>query len=340
MNRKAWISVPVVVIAAAVAIAAMYQFRRSETESKKNAVPAVKLVIATFWTSAGGNVMLAERMGFFRDQGLEVTLQPYPNGSLALAALIEGKADLATVGGPPIALGALKGRRFLILATLFESATVINMIARRDRGIDKPSDLAGKKLGTVFGSVSEFLQDSILDRYDVDSQSIVRINLAPAQTVSALLAGEVDAVTIWAPYALDLRNRLGNQAVVFGTEASYTSPIVLLGRKDLVTQHPEVMRRVLAALDRANAFARSDSSRSVREIAQTLGLDEAIVTADWDPLKFTLGLNQSLVIFLEEQARWAIRRRLVDADAVPNFLEWIYADALAAVKPEAVSVIR
>lgn len=145
--------------------------------------------------------------------------QPHPNGGLALAALLEGKADLATVGGPAIALGALKHDRFLILATLFESPTVIQMIARRDRGIDKPSDLAGKKLGTVFGSVSEFLQDTILDRYDVDPQSIVRINLTQAQTVDALLAGEVDAVTIWPPFSNEMRNRLGNAAVVFGTDA-------------------------------------------------------------------------------------------------------------------------
>jgi NitT/TauT family transport system substrate-binding protein len=156
--------------------------------------------------------------------------------------------------------------------------------------------------------------------------------------VDALIAGEVDAVTIWAPYSLDLIKRLGDTAAVFSDKAIYTSTLNLVAGEELLKQQPEVPRRVLAALLRANAFARSDSDRAARVLAQALELDEAVVKADWNPLNFTLELNQSFIISLEEQARWAIRRRLVEATAVPNFMEWIHTDALAAVKPNAVSV--
>src|SRR3990172_7478040 len=340
MRRKVWSSVAAVLVAAAIAIAVAYQLRRSETDLRKNAVPAVKLVIGTPWIPSSGNVLLAKQLGFFRDEGLDVSLQPYPSGQLAFADLLNGKSDLAIVGGTPLAFESLRGARFYVLATTYESDDSRKMIGRRDRGIAKPQDLAGKKLGTGFTTTSEFVQDSILALHEVDPKSIIRVNLAPAKTVDALLAGEVDAVTIWAPQSLELIKRLGNAAVVFSDKTLYTTTLNLVARDDLVKQHPEVLRSVLAALVRANAFARSDSARAVREVAQALGLDEAVVKADWNPLKFTVALNQSLIIFLEDQARWAIRRRLVEATEVPNFLNWIHADALAAIKPDAVSVIR
>ena len=65
------------------------------------------------------------------------------------------------------------------------------MVGRRDRGIEKTQDLAGKKLGTVFATTSEFVQDSILVLNNVDPRMIVRVNLAPAKTGDALLAGEM-----------------------------------------------------------------------------------------------------------------------------------------------------
>lgn len=340
MSRKVWISVAVAIIAAAVAIAAVYQYRRSETELKKNAVPPVKLVVGTPWIPVSGSVILAKQLGFFRDEGLDVTLQPYQLSNLALTDLLKGKPDLAFVNASAIVLAALTGARFHMLATVYESDNLLKMVGRRDRGIEKPQNLAGKKLGSVFGTPSEFIQDSILALHKVDPESVARVNFAPVQTVNALIGGEVDAVTIWAPYSLELIKRLGDTAVVFSDKAIYTSTLNLVAGEQLLKRQPEVLRRVLAALLRANAFARSDSDRAARVLAQALELDEAVVTADWNPLNFTLELNQSFIISLEEQARWAIRRRLVEATAVPNFMEWIHADALAAVKPDAVSVTK
>jgi len=340
LNRnKLSISVALVVLAAAVAIAVAFQFGRPEADLQNNTAPPVKLVVGTPWIPVSGSVILAKELGFFRDVGLDVTLQPYQLSNLALADLLKGKPDLAFVNASAITLAALRGARFYVLATVYESGDLSKMVGRRDRGIEKAQNLAGKKLGSVFGTPSEFIQDLILATHKVDLQSIVRVNLAPAQTVDALIAGEVDAVTIWAPYSLELIKRLGDTAVVF-SDATYTSTLNLVAGEELVKQHPEVLRRVLAALLRASAFARSDSDRAVREATRALGLNEAVVKTDWNPLNFTVALNQSLIIFLEDQARWAIQRRLVETSTVPNFLEWIHADPLAAINPEAVSVIR
>ncbi len=42
---------------------------------------------------------------------------------------------------------------------------------------------------------------------------------------------------------------------------------------------------------------------------------------------------------MEDSARWAIKNKLTDAKKVPNYLDYIYTDALKAVMPEAVRIV-
>jgi NitT/TauT family transport system substrate-binding protein len=46
------------------------------------------------------------------------------------------------------------------------------------------------------------------------------------------------------------------------------------------------------------------------------------------------------LIAFEDQARWRIKNNLTDKKDVPNYLNFIYLDALEGVKPEAVTIIH
>ncbi|NVD75057.1 nitrate ABC transporter substrate-binding protein, partial [Duganella sp. BJB1802] len=61
--------------------------------------------------------------------------------------------------------------------------------------------------------------------------------------------------------------------------------------------------------------------------------------AAWPAHHFGLELDQSLLLVLEDQSRWAIKAGLTGARAVPNFLDYIYLDGLKAVSPSEVTII-
>jgi len=72
-----------------------------------------------------------------------------------------------------------------------------------------------------------------------------------------------------------------------------------------------------------------------------------VTTADLDFLSniandynFNVSLHQSLLITLEDQARWAIEHKLTDKSEVPNYLDYIYFDAMNEVKPDDVTIIH
>ena len=52
-----------------------------------------------------------------------------------------------------------------------------------------------------------------------------------------------------------------------------------------------------------------------------------------------MSLDQSLILALEDESRWAIKRGLVREMNIPNYLDFIYLDGLTSVKPEAVRIL-
>ena len=60
----------------------------------------------------------------------------------------------------------------------------------------------------------------------------------------------------------------------------------------------------------------------------------------WADFNFKVGLQQSLLVTLEDQARWSMARGYAPAGPLPNLLPHLYLDALLAVQPERVSVVH
>ena len=111
-------------------------------------------------------------------------------------------------------------------------------------------------------------------------------------------------------------------------------------KKDFARDNPGVVKRFIKAIDRANTFLRENEGESQTIVAEALNLDKEAVVRGWKEGKFTLFLDQALIVSLEDQARWAIKNKLTDATKVPNYLNYIYFDALEAVKPKSMTIIR
>ena len=60
----------------------------------------------------------------------------------------------------------------------------------------------------------------------------------------------------------------------------------------------------------------------------------------WPKHDFRVVLPQALIVAMEDQARWRIDNKLTDATEVPNYLDYVYLDALEEIKPEAIGIIR
>ena len=103
---------------------------------------------------------------------------------------------------------------------------------------------------------------------------------------------------------------------------------------------PEIVKKVLRSLIKAEEFAKTNPEQAIKLVAEKLNVKEAEIKELWPDMIFAISLDQTNVISLEGIARWVIQSKLADKTQVPNYLGFCYLDTLKAVKPETVSIIK
>jgi len=85
---------------------------------------------------------------------------------------------------------------------------------------------------------------------------------------------------------------------------------------------------------------RSEPERSRAVMTTFLQADTRAWQAQWPQFHFKLALDQGLILALEDESRWAIANGLAPSRDTPNFLDYVYLDAMVAVAPTAVTIIH
>ncbi|MEW6752531.1 MAG: NrtA/SsuA/CpmA family ABC transporter substrate-binding protein [Candidatus Latescibacterota bacterium] len=283
-------------------------------------------------------VYVAQEQGYFEAEDLHVTLRDVPSGHLGLEAVLQGTAAFATAGDTPIAWAAVERQPVAVVATVAAVDRPIRIVARRDRGIAAAGDLQGRRIGLVRGTTADFFLHVYLGVSGIDPAAVRVVDLAPEEVVAALVDGRVDAVSTWSPHALALADTLGENGVSLSDPSLYRMTWNLVSRQDLVSAHPERVQRLLRALARATAFVAGNPSAARGAGAARCGLDPSVLEREWGDYAYAVGLDQGLILNLEDQARWMSRGRPGSPQTLPNVLDVVHAGALKAVRPEAVRI--
>jgi len=309
-------------------------------QPEKQAGPPEKVTIAYSTASNAILMYIAFAKDYFAQEGLDATPQPHAFGKPALQSVIEGKADIATVGDTPIVFAVISGKKITTLAMIQTSNRNEAIVARRDQGIAKPSDLKGKKIGLTLGTTVDFFADSFLLAHGIDRKHVKIIDLKPDEMAAALRTGKVDAVSTWNPTLIQLKKKLGSKGIIFFGESLYTEIICVVAGQEYVKKNPAVIKKVLRALLKAETFVQQHPEESRRLVAEFIKTDKIVLDETWDDFTFLVALDQALLVDLEEQTRWAIKHRLTVRRDMPNYLDFISVDGLQTVKPEAVRIVR
>lgn len=282
---------------------------------------------------------IAMEKGYFKEEGLDFRLQTVATGKAGLDAVLSGQADCAGAADTPIARAVTNGAPVSVIATIAEIQRAIIIIAKKDTGISGPGDLKGKTIGVTFGAGAQFFLHIFLVANDIDPNEVRFLNIAPDKTVDALLKGEVQAVSTWSPYKLVLLEKLGSNAVILADPALYLQTFNIVATQQFAKSHPDRIRKFLRALLRANRFIQENPNEARAIMSKAIGTASTLYQREWTDYIFTTVLDQSLVLNLEDQARWMIKEGKSPTQIVPNILSYIDAEPLKTVQPEAVRIM-
>ncbi|MXF47263.1 transporter substrate-binding domain-containing protein [Raoultella sp. Lac2] len=201
-------------------------------------------------------IMVAEQIGAFKAQGLDVKIVPPSDPALPPRLVAAGQADLAITYQPQVHFFADEGLPLVRVGTLINSP--LNTVIALDKRIKTPADLKGKKVGYSVSGIEQATLATMAQHAHIDPQSIKLINVN-FQLTSALLAGQVDAVI--GGYrnieALELKLQGKDPQVMnvedFGVPAY--DELVIVARRDEI--HAAKIKKFLAALQEGVAYLRA-----------------------------------------------------------------------------------
>lgn len=139
-----------------------------------------------------GPLFVAQERGYFKDAGLEVTLQAPADPNAPPKLVAAGKYDLAVSYQPQLHLQIQEGLPLVRVATLV--ATPLNSIVVLENSpIKSLADLKGKRVGFSVGGFEDALLGTVLERHGLSMDDVRLVNVNWSLSPS-LIAGKVDAV--------------------------------------------------------------------------------------------------------------------------------------------------
>ncbi len=313
------------------------------THADRHNVPSGPPEKVTIALSAATDSVLAEVaqvQGYYLQEGLEVTAHLHSYGKPALKEVLDGKADFATVAETPVMFAIMNGEKISILATIQTAGRNNAIVARKDKGILTPSDLKGRKIAATLGTTSDFFMDAFLAVHGISRKDVKVIDLKPAELADALASGFVDAVSAFKPFLIETQKKLGERGTTFSENDIYTWTFNVVATQEFVGRNPGKVKKLLRALLKAEEFARQNPNEAQKSVADFSRMDIALVRDTWADTHFSVTLDQSLVLALEDESEWAIKNKLTDKTQIPNYLDFIYFEGLESVKPKAVGILR
>jgi len=306
---------------------------------KQYSGPLEKITISALSNSTSGLLLIAQAKGYFRDNGLEATLKLYPTGPMGLEQLKAGRIDVAHVADFVLVKEILQGAEYLRCLGSIAATDIFQVIARKDRGILPPGDLKGRRIGVSRATAAEFYLGQFLTFHNLAWRDVELVDLNPADLSEALASGQVEAVMVWEPYVSEIKKRLGDKVISWPGQSGRQFYNVLVSSGQFIKAKPEALTRLFRALDRAASFVKQNNAAGLQITAQQLKVDASVLKDEWLGSNYELSLDQSLLITMEDKARWMINNKLTEETRLPDFLNYFSVEPLARAVTRVVQLI-
>ena len=208
---------------------------------------------------------VAERLGYFKAEGLEVEIPNFAGGSQALRALVGGSADM--VSGAYEHTINMVAKKQPIKAVVLQarySSMVLMMPKERAAKYRGGRDLKGLKIGvTAPGSSTNMFVNNLLAKDGLKPTDVVIVGVgAGSGAVAAMEKGEIDALVNLDPVitqlestgkftsVVDTRTEKGMNEVYGG---DYHASVIYI-QEDFIKRYPNTVQAVVNAMVRANRW--------------------------------------------------------------------------------------
>ena len=201
---------------------------------------------------------LTERLGYFKEQGLNVTVTDFGGGAKSLQSLIGGSADVVTGAYEHTIRMQVKGQPIQAVIEMGRFPGIV-LAVRKEKAAQVKSfkDMKGFKIGvTAPGSSTNFFVNALIAKEGLKPEDVSIIGVGTGlSAVAAMKKGEIDAISNLDPVITklqqdgdvvvlaDSRTEADNKKLFGGNNPA----AVVYFKQDFIDKNPNTVQAVVNA---------------------------------------------------------------------------------------------
>jgi sulfonate transport system substrate-binding protein len=220
---------------------------------------------------------VTEKLGYFREAGLEVEISDFQGGAKSLQALMGGSVDVVTGSFDHTIQIQAKGQQIVALVQMGRfPGFALALRKEKADAYKSPKDLKGMKIGvTAPGSSTHFMVLYMMAQAGLKPEDASFIGTGSGNTVmAAVKRGEVDGISNADPM-INILDREGAVKIVAdtrtaeGTQAVYGGPYpaaVLYTQQSFVDKNPNTAQALVTALVRGLKWVQTHTPEEIAKV--------------------------------------------------------------------------
>jgi NitT/TauT family transport system substrate-binding protein len=245
----------------------------SSPKASSSALETTHVVVGALPVVDTAGLYLALKNGYFKQAGLDLTVDPIQQSTAALPDMLHGTVDI--VAGANYVSWFQAQAKGTVSLKILASGTVctpatFGVLALPSSGITKPANLAGKTIAVnLTNNVQTLTANTMLKAAGVNPSSVHYVVIPFPDMITALKAHRVDAISAVEPF-VDGAKAAGAQQVLSECQGP-TASFPLSGYFATSTwaqSHPNTARAFQQALEKGQAYADANPG-AVRSILPT-----------------------------------------------------------------------
>ena len=269
MKNKKWISLAAAVVLAVTALPmGVFAAKKDSTEEKLTKVTLNEVAHSIFYAPQ----YVAIEEGYFKDEGLDLTLVTGFGADKTMTAVISGEADIGFMGAEASVYAYQEGATDPVVnfAQLTQRAGNF-LVAREEMPDFKWEDLKDKKiLGGRKGGMPEMVFEYILRKNGLDPQKDLMIDQSiDFGSTAAAFSGDTssDFTVEFEPSATALEKEGAGYVVAsLGVDSGYVPYTSYSAKTSYMEKNPEIIQKFTNALQRGMEYVQTHTPEEIARV--------------------------------------------------------------------------
>jgi NitT/TauT family transport system substrate-binding protein len=254
--------------------------------------------------------------GLFKDHGFEIDEYGFGGSAKLQQAMAANSIDIGIGSGPELSFVA-KGAPVLGVAAMAGKPALLCVVVAQNGPIHTVADLKGKTVSSsTTGSLTTWLVRELSRQqgWGPDGIKLAFLGEEPAQ-LAALRTGDTQGATVQiaAGYRLE-EDGIGKILYRFGDIAPHFIIHVIYARRALIADHPDTVRRFLAAWFETIGYMDKHKDETVKIAAPIMGVSPQLAARAYDELMPTFSRDGKF----DPEALKVLARSYVEMELLPT----------------------